>query len=115
MKSMKHNNSGKTWLTDECVRIHVNAILQDYKEELRKGLFNAQLTIDDTCISLCSSAVNKGGLRVWFSCPKCSNRVGILYRQPLTEVIACRKCLKLEYRSRRFKGMLENELPIEKN
>ena len=37
-----------------------------------------------------------GGKRLWFHCPHCGRRVAVLY---CSEVVACRKCLHLSYRT----------------
>ena len=37
-----------------------------------------------------------GGKRLWFLCPHCGRRVAVLY---CSEVVACRKCLHLSYRT----------------
>jgi hypothetical protein len=49
---------------------------------------------------------------LWFKCPLCGSRVGVLFRHPAANTVGCRRCLKLEYRKRRYKGMVENTLPI---
>lgn len=55
----------------------------------------------DQCINLPirldRTACNYGGSRVWFSCPQCSTRVGILYLTHGTW--RCRHCSKLAYTS----------------
>ena len=37
-----------------------------------------------------------GGKRLWLHCPHCGHRVGVLYCR---EVVACRQCLHLSYRT----------------
>jgi hypothetical protein len=66
--------------------------------------------IGNQSISLTVSKTRFNGLRYWFSCPMCQRRVGVLYVHPLTSEVGCRHCLKLDYRSRRYKGMIENNL-----
>ena len=59
-----------------------------------------------------------GGLRVWFICPKCEHRIGVVY---LGQIAACRKCLELRYpsqseskltRSFRKRQQVDNELAL---
>ncbi len=50
-------------------------------------------------ITLTSSTPHFGGVRYWFSCPKCSGRVGKLYRPNLADKFACRHCHNLTYLS----------------
>ncbi len=40
-----------------------------------------------------------GGVRWWFTCPVCKNRVGRLYLPIKSNLFACRKCHNLTYRS----------------
>jgi hypothetical protein len=47
---------------------------------------------------------NFGGVRVWFQCPRCQTRRGILYLPPSRERFACRECYDLQYRSSRDSG-----------
>lgn len=45
-----------------------------------------------------------GGVRPWFRCPACSERVGKLYLPPRRERFACRDCYDLGYTSSRRSG-----------
>lgn len=47
-------------------------------------------------IDLAYTAPNFGGKRLWFHCPHCGRRVGVLY---CCEIVACRQCLHLSYRT----------------
>lgn len=47
-------------------------------------------------VELSYSAPHFGGKRLWFHCPHCGRRVAVLY---CSEVVACRKCLHLSYRT----------------
>jgi hypothetical protein len=53
-----------------------------------------------TRIRLERTSCNYDGSRVWFICPRCSQRVAILY-QGYSRLFACRRCRKLAYRSQR--------------
>jgi hypothetical protein len=50
---------------------------------------------------------NFGGVRPWFRCPKCGDRVGKLYLPPRGGRFLCRECHDLGYQSSRSSG---NEL-----
>ena len=54
----------------------------------------------DRRISLSTSPCNLGGVRYWFRCPGCSERVGVLYLAPGDVYFRCRHCNNLTYRSR---------------
>jgi predicted RNA-binding Zn-ribbon protein involved in translation (DUF1610 family) len=71
--------------------------------------------MDNKIIELTPSRTAFGGIRYWFKCPNCGDRVGMLFVQPITRVIGCRKCLGLEYRSRKYKGMIENSWRVDKS
>ena len=45
-----------------------------------------------------------GGVRQWFSCPQCGNRVAVIYAGHF----ACRKCLNLAYESQRENSFLRS-------
>ena len=40
-----------------------------------------------------------GGVRYWFTCPRCGRRVRILYYPPNGDGFACRICWKITYKS----------------
>ena len=49
-------------------------------------------------VSLVWTNCTFGGYRAWFLCPQCGRRVAILY---CPDVIACRQCYQLTFRSQR--------------
>lgn len=108
MKSSRPYNSGKQILVEDCQRVSISAYLRKAKEKLKKVLVAAEIELGNLTIELISSNTSFEGLRYWFKCPLCAQRVGTLFVHPLTSIIGCRKCLGLEYRSRRYKGMIEN-------
>ena len=48
-------------------------------------------------IGLARSRMPYGGDRVWFCCPACDRRAGVLYLPPGQQQFACRACHGLEY------------------
>jgi hypothetical protein len=48
-------------------------------------------------IGLARSRMPYGGERVWFSCPACDRRAGVLYLPPGQRLFACRACHRLRY------------------
>ncbi|MFP8955066.1 hypothetical protein ACLI4Z_19245 (plasmid) [Natrialbaceae archaeon A-arb3/5] len=50
------------------------------------------------------TAVHFGGVRPWFRCPGCRDRVGKLHRPPGEDVFRCRECFDLGYQSSRTSG-----------
>ncbi|MDP8213048.1 MAG: hypothetical protein P9X22_07170 [Candidatus Zapsychrus exili] len=61
---------------------------------LRSLMYNGPLRL-----SLTSSALYFGGIRYWFKCPACENRVGKLYKPVHEEEFKCRQCHNLTYKS----------------
>ena len=55
-------------------------------------------SIGDGVIGLAWTQCSLGGSRAWFLCPQCERRVAILYH---ADVLACRHCCSLTYRSQR--------------
>lgn len=110
MKSMTNNNLGKNLLVEDCQKISVVDILRKYKLELKENLLRSQFEIMKMDIGLTTSQTGNNGTRFWFLCPTCNRRVGVLLIHPLQGHLGCRKCLNLEYKKRRYKGMLESKL-----
>jgi hypothetical protein len=48
------------------------------------------------------------GMRVWWRCPKCNRRCGILYMPPGSDTFACRICHDLVYQVQMDRWMREN-------
>lgn len=105
---MKPNDLGKTFLVEECQKIEVNEFLRRAKTKLKGVLISSELEADGFALELITSRTGLGGIRYWFKCPLCNKRVGTLFSHPLSQKLGCRGCLGLEYRNRRYKGMVEN-------
>jgi hypothetical protein len=94
-------------LVEDCQRVSISTFARKAREKLRKELMAAEVKLADLSLELTSSKTAFDGTRYWFQCPVCRRRSGTLYVHPLTSAIGCRKCLGVEYRSRRYKGMIE--------
>ena len=94
-------------MVENCQKISISTYLQKAKVKLKDTLISAEIQFENLSIELTPSQTHFGGTRYWFKCPKCMLRVGTLFVHPLTHEVGCRKCLELEYRSRRYKGMIE--------
>jgi hypothetical protein len=110
MKSMTHNNSQKIYMTDECHQIDVNLFVADLRRELQLQLVASRKDLFLSQINFTYSVTGNGGERIWFECPRCFLRCGVLYRHPVSGVIACRLCLHLKHRKVPYKGMLDAPL-----
>lgn len=99
-----------TLLTEQCPKITINTFLDIVKKKLKVELLEVEIKSAGWDIDLVSSSTANGGKRIWFSCPLCESRVGVLYTHPISQLLGCRKCLNLDYSSRRYRGMLEQSM-----
>lgn len=108
MKTFNPNDLGKDkMLVEQCQRISITAYMKKAMPKLKSALLTAEIEMDNRIIELTPSRTAFGGVRYWFKCPINSCRAGALFVNPITHEIGCRQCLNLEYRSRRYKGMIE--------
>lgn len=108
VKSLNPNNLGL--LVEGCQKIKISDFLKKTKAVLKEAMIKSELEVEGLNIELTTSRTGYNGVRFWFKCPLCNLRVGVLFKHPVNEAVGCRRCLKLEYRKRRYKGMLENRL-----
>ncbi len=108
---MTNNNLGRnTFLIEDCQKVVVSDILKKYKVNLKETMLRSSFEMMNIDIQLTTSETGNKGTRFWFVCPKCGRRVGVLLTHPLQRQLGCRKCLNLEYKKCRFKGMLESKI-----
>ncbi len=107
MKTLTPNNFGNKHLVENCQKIQIKDLLVKCKTKFKEMILNAELDIMDINIELTTSRTFYNGIRFWFKCPICHSRIGILYKHPVNQQIGCKKCLNLDYRKRRYKGMIE--------
>lgn len=93
---------------EDCQSISIKSLLDQYKSKLKEQTLIA--TMGDQDVELAVSKTRFNGVRYWFKCPTCKRRAGIIYAHPISHKVGCRLCLKLDYRSRRYKGMVENHI-----
>ena len=108
MKSLNPNSLGL--LVEECQKIKISDFLKKIKIGLKEALIKSELEVEGLHIELTTSKTGYSGVRFWFKCPLCNLRVGVLFKHLTSNAIGCRRCLRLEYRKRRYKGMIEGEL-----
>lgn len=107
MKSLTLNNLGKKCLVEDCQKIRIENLLKSYCNKFKGLALTSELQVSGWKVELTVSKTYRNGVRLWFKCPLCGLRAGVLFRHPVSEAIGCRKCLNLEYRKRRYKGMIE--------
>ena len=109
MKILNPNDLGRKCLVEECQKIRIEDFLKTYRNKLKELVLASELEILGLKIEQTTSKTCYNGIRFWFKCPLCKRRAGVLLKHPLTYEIGCRQCLNLEYRKRRYKGMIEGE------
>ena len=114
MKTISPNNFGNNLSLEQCPRMSVDSLIREVKQELKESLLHSKLEAMGVKIELCSSNTRFKGKRIWFKCPVCKSRVGILFYHPISEYIGCRKCVGADYKDRRYKGMVEQTKTLTK-
>ncbi|MDC0977645.1 hypothetical protein OAR19_00135 [bacterium] len=109
-KLLMPNDFGKKYLTEECQKINISDLLSNYQIKFKELLLTTQIEALGVDIELATSQTYFKGNRYWFKCPICERRSGIIYKHPIRSIIGCRKCLNLDYRKHRYKGMVENDI-----
>ena len=101
-------DSGKNILVDHCNSLSINLLIRNLRRQIKEELIIKESVLLNQTVEVVKSKTGFNGLRYWFKCHKCKNKVEKIYVHPISRIIGCRKCLNLEYRSRRYKGMIEN-------
>jgi hypothetical protein len=104
---IKPYDLGKTNLVEHSQKINIDDIVRQVNKEAKQQILQSNIEVMGLKLNLLTSSTRFNGKRYWFSCPICNNRVGIIYRDSVSLQIGCRKCLKIQYRKQRFKGMIE--------
>jgi hypothetical protein len=110
IKTMKPNDFGKKYLTEQCQKIKISDFVRESTSQLKETLIHSSLEAEGYALLLSRSKTGFGGTRFWFSCPICDKRMGVLYRHPVSQILGCRRCLKLDYRKHRYSKMIENSI-----
>ena len=105
---MKRNDYGNFNINDLTTSISVDEVVKALRIQFEQSLIDSPISVGDIQVSLSQSFTGHGGHRYWFICPSCNSRVAKLYCQ--SPIVACRHCLRIKYRTSRYKGMIENGL-----
>lgn len=85
---------------ENCESVSMTTLLGEANRKLKVALLENELEINGIKSRITTSRTGNGGYRYWFTCPKCDDRCGKLFRSPVnSKLIACRKCLNLKYKS----------------
>ena len=109
MKTMSPNDFGKKYLVEQCQKVRISDFIRKTNQELKGYLLKTVINAEGYNLSLKKSKTGFGGTRYWFSCPICNKRSGVIYRHSVSQILGCRRCLKLDYRKHRYKGMIEED------
>lgn len=96
-------------LVEDCLQVSVNAVLNEYKKQLKQQLLSSVFEVDGVSVRLGTSKTQFGGVRYWFICPTCAKRKGKLLRAPSGRV-GCNSCLGVSYQSTRYKEVSRSKM-----
>lgn len=105
---MLGSNYGSFSLSSFTSSVSVDDVVRALRLEFERNLTEQPVYIGDVELKLSKSITGQGGHRYWFFCPGCNSRVAKLYVQG--NIAACRHCLRIKYRTSRYKGMVEGEI-----
>ena len=88
--------------------LKIDDLVRKARNEFKVQFIKSSVDLNGMNISLISSKTRFGGSRLWFLCPKCNNRRGILYSK--NNEVACRLCSGLKYINQRYKNMIESKI-----
>ncbi len=86
-----HKSSIQIWVDTEALIVRVDYTITDRDDNKANYDYGIQLT---------TTPCSLGGVRFWFICRQCSNRVGTLFITTSQTRFACRECCNLSYESR---------------
>ena len=104
---MQGNDYGSFSTNKNTSSISIDEVIKSLRKQFSENLLIHPLLISGQEIRLVASKTGQGGLKYWFVCPKCGNRVGKLY---IEQTAACRRCAAIKYTSSRYKGMPEGQV-----
>jgi hypothetical protein len=105
---MNPNDFGIEQIADLAEKIRIESLVRSTSREIKRMILESRIEAMGLEVELTSSKTGFGGVRLWFKCPSCSRRCGVLYRDT-GGYVACRKCGRIKYRKSRYKGMLEEK------
>jgi hypothetical protein len=108
MKSLSPNHFGKIFLVEECQKLSINETIKIIQPKIKEQLLKTEISSQNLSIAIGIKKTGVSGLRYWFICPICNKYQGVLYVHPISQILACRDCLGLKYKKRRYHKMVEN-------
>lgn len=95
-------------MAENCQKVNIDDLITKALRGLKIRLIQSQIQALGIDVNLTISRTKFNGERLWFICPNCKKRVGVLRKHPIDGTVGCRVCLNLKYKKQRFKGMIES-------
>lgn len=80
-------------VTENYQKIRIDDYVRQARISLKKAIVEAQMDINGYRLNTCLSNTRFGGFRLWFECPVCNKRKGVLYLDYQNLILKCRMCL----------------------
>lgn len=106
-KTIDPYDLGKINLVSQYQKLDINDIVKKTTAGLKKEFLKSRISALGLKIDLTTSTTRFHGKRIWFECPICKRRTGVIFADTIRTQLGCRKCLGLKYKKQRFKGMIE--------
>ncbi len=110
MKTLTPLDLGALVTVEGCPKITIDHLLKQCRQDFKESMITSQLKIMGVNVELTASKTKFNGKRLWFKCPLCRKKIGVLFKHPISQLIGCRLCLHLRYQKQRYKGMTESSL-----
>jgi len=102
MKLIKPYDLGR--IVENTQGVRINDLLNKAKEKYKREFIKSTFSLNGFDIQLTTSKTRFGGNRIWFICPICKDKKGVIY---IDTIVGCRICLCLKYKNQKYKGMAE--------
>lgn len=106
-KSLTPNDLGDFAVVENSPSLSIREVVGHYQQSWKQTLLASSVKVGDTQVKLISSPSRWGGVRIWFACPLCQARCGVVLIHPATQQVGCRQCLNLKYKKQKYKNMIE--------
>ena len=99
MRSINPYDLGKT--TNSLRAVKIDDLVRKAKNEFKVQFVKSRLDINGEQLDVATTGTRFGGKRIWFICPICKGKRGVVYTDP---ILGCRICLNLKYRKQMYKS-----------
>lgn len=92
-------------IVEDTQSVKIDDLVARARSEFKLQFIKSSVNLSGIEIQLATTKTRFGGNRIWFVCPICQMKRGVIYKD--TQFIGCRICLNLKYKKQRYKGMTE--------